>query len=81
MCVQAGDELPMQSEAHDTMRRGLSALKDEAAVSHPVELIQGNVSSLHQSCIHANFRLSCSVTASVWTMSSMHIIPGALRAG
>ena len=33
----------MQAEAHDTMRRGLSALKDEAAVSHPVELIQGNV--------------------------------------
>ena len=34
----------MQAEAHDTMRRGLSALKDDAAVSHPVELIQGNVS-------------------------------------
>ena len=36
----------MQAEAHDTMRRGLSALKDEAAVSHPVEAIQGNVSLL-----------------------------------
>ena len=34
----------MQVEPHDTMRRGLSALKDDAAVSHPVELIQGNVS-------------------------------------
>jgi len=47
---QAGEELPMQAEAHDTMRRGLSALKDEAAVSHPVELIQGNVSSPLEYC-------------------------------
>ena len=43
----------MQIEPHDTMRRGLSALKDDAAVSHPVELIQGNVSlQLPVTCVH-----------------------------
>ena len=43
MYLQDGSELPMHAEPHDTLRLGLSALKDDAAVSHPVESIQNNV--------------------------------------
>lgn len=32
--------LPMRSEPHDDLRYGLSTLKEEAAVSHPVEALE-----------------------------------------
>jgi hypothetical protein len=39
-------QLPVQRVPHDTLRHGLSALKDEAELSHPVEAIQAHVGSL-----------------------------------
>lgn len=37
--------LPMRSEPHDDLRYGLSTLKEEAAVSHPVEALERTVRS------------------------------------
>ncbi|KAK9801389.1 hypothetical protein WJX73_004592 [Symbiochloris irregularis] len=34
------DSLPMQSAPHDTLRYGLSSLKDEAAAAHPVQVLE-----------------------------------------
>ena len=39
-------ELPMLREPHDTMRLGLSSLKEDVSTSHPVEAIQKQV--IHQ---------------------------------
>lgn len=36
--------LPVQVVPYDILRQGLSALKQDAEVSHPVESIQDNVS-------------------------------------
>ena len=36
-------ELPMLREPHDTMRLGLSSLKEDVSTSHPVEAIQKQV--------------------------------------
>lgn len=35
--------LPVEVVPHDALRQGLSALKQDAEVSHPVEAIQNNV--------------------------------------
>lgn len=35
--------LPMQSAPHDTLRYGLSSLKDEAAAAHPVQVLEQRV--------------------------------------
>ncbi len=38
--------LPVQVAPHDALRQGLSALKQDVEVSHPVEAIQDNVSGI-----------------------------------
>ncbi len=35
-------DLPLQTTPHDALRCGLSTLKDEATISHPVEAMQSN---------------------------------------
>lgn len=42
------DSLPMQSAPHDTLRYGLSTLKDEASVAHPVQALEQKVGLDHQ---------------------------------
>ena len=52
----------MQTEPHDTLRLGLSALKDDAAVSHPVESIQNNVR-----------HYPCSPPRPLWRSTFLHV--------
>lgn len=46
-------QLPVQRVPHDTLRHGLSALKDEAELSHPVEAIQAHLNSIAKASHHA----------------------------
>ena len=71
----------MHAEAHDTMRRGLSALKDDAAVSHPVELIQGNVSGLLEQLVSPTLPGEPVAPLHCTTFWPQHFCSAALRAG
>jgi hypothetical protein len=52
MSTAAGSSLPMLMAPHDTMRKGLPALKEDATIKHPMQQLQNeSKKQVWQGCV------------------------------